>query len=259
VGRRTRAQLQLEPQVRLQTPQTTPLTSPALDGDADLPRAAGLAPAALHLGEESVGDAAAPRLAPRSPDDLGALPAPIASLVRQQLDLLAVPVVNWQGQAWPGAMMNGAFWRESQAGAQAQPEESDPGEEHGAHGPQKEGVSAVWRTRLSMHMPSLGPVEIDLRLTGKTLELRIAAADVNAATTLQNAASVLPGRMAAAGLQLAQCLVRKTPEPLPTGEMSDAETFRTAGLDENRSNNNASADSSGTSPVAWSAPPCLTG
>jgi hypothetical protein len=109
-------------------------------------------------------------------------------LVRQQLELLAQPLLRWSGQAWPGATLD---WDIA--------EEQD--ERQGAA--DDAGPARRWNTRLALSLPALGAVEARLSLDGNTLQLQLRAAEQTTVSLLNAAGTELPGRMDAQGLQLA--------------------------------------------------------
>jgi len=75
-------------------------------------------------------------------------------LVRQQLEVLEQPVLAWRGDFWPG-----------------QPGEIELSEDRNA--PDQAGDERVFATRLALELPRLGPVEAVLRITGKSLQVRV--------------------------------------------------------------------------------------
>ncbi len=110
------------------------------------------------------------------------------TLVRQQLDTLATQQFRWMGEAWPGTPMQWQITREQDdnpARGQGEPDAIAGG---------------VWSTRLVLEFPNLGTVEARLRLTGNSIEARLAApASVN---LLAGARTQLQDRLAATGLDL---------------------------------------------------------
>jgi len=109
-------------------------------------------------------------------------------LVRQQLELLAQPLLRWSGQAWPGAAMDWDI-AEEQDPRQGADDEAEP--------------ARRWRTRVALSLPTLGAVEARLSIDGNTLQLHLRAAEQATVGLLNAAGTELPGRMDAQGLQLA--------------------------------------------------------
>jgi hypothetical protein len=107
------------------------------------------------------------------------------ALVRQQLDLLAVPVFRWSGEAWPGVKMD---WEIQ--------EERD--EQHEAH----DAAPRVWNTRLNVSLPALGVIEMRLSLADNTLQARLAAIQGKSMALLRSEGETLRERLEVAGLQL---------------------------------------------------------
>jgi len=144
---------------------------------------------------------------PRSED--GAQQAPLAALhpqalalVRQQLDLLAVPQFRWAGEAWPGASMD---WEIQEDQSSRQGAAND------------EPAQRRWTSRLGMTLPSLGSVEARLSILGSTLELRLAASESVTVDLLNSAGVELPQRFDALGLKLTALQIASlASEPVPT-------------------------------------------
>ena len=109
------------------------------------------------------------------------------ALVRQQLDLLALPVFRWGGEAWPSTPMDWEIHEElheRQAVADV------------------EAAQRTWTTRLSMTLPTLGLVEVRFSLAGSTLQVHLAARENATLALLSQGSNELPQRFSAAGLQL---------------------------------------------------------
>ena len=126
-----------------------------------------------------------------------ALPIPdrLLPVVHQQLDALATQQYIWQGQAWPGQMME---W-----------EIEDP-ERDGAEG---ETAEANWNTTLRLTLPRLGGVEASLHLTPAGVALRLRA-DEGALQALDSGAAALASALEAANLKLTGLVVeRREPRP----------------------------------------------
>jgi hypothetical protein len=111
------------------------------------------------------------------------------ALVRQQLELLAVPVFRWGGEAWPGVPM---AW-EIQEEAPQERQSTDDGE----------AVERTWSTRLALTLPTLKDVEVRISLAGTALQVRLAASEGATRELLGDAQAELPERLRQLGLQLA--------------------------------------------------------
>ncbi|WP_025917144.1 flagellar hook-length control protein FliK [Herminiimonas sp. CN] len=109
------------------------------------------------------------------------------ALVRQQLELLAVPVFRWSGEVWPGTQMD---WELSE-------ERNNPAETA-----EPEAAPRTWQTRLTMTLPTLGPIEVRLSLADTQLQAHLAAGAEASVAALRNDGDDLRQRFAAAGLQL---------------------------------------------------------
>lgn len=157
-GTRTLAQLACEPQAQLNKPSAGGLPGPE-----------------------------AQEAAAGAPEKNTAVHPEALALVRQQLELLAQPLLRWSGQAWPGAAMEWDITEEPEQPGQA----DEPTE------------ARRWSTRLALSLPTLGPVEARLSLDGNTLQLHLRAAEQTTVNLLDAAGTELPQRLDAQGLQLA--------------------------------------------------------
>jgi hypothetical protein len=119
-------------------------------------------------------------------------------LVRQQLDLLATNQFRWSGEAWPGATFQ---W-------EIEPRERD------AQAPDAAGSAPErsWRTRVTLSLPLLGPVDADLVLTGNLLAVRVQASATGGARLFSDGEHFRQ-QLDAAGIQLAGFTVRSLDEP----------------------------------------------
>lgn len=175
-GERTLAQLAREPQAHLGT----------LAGVSDVVPAAALA-AAPH--------------AQASQDPAAAIHPQAVALVRQQLELLALPLFRWSGEAWPGTPLE---W-------EIQEESKEP-----QGGPDETEVRRSWTSKLALELPTLGVLEARLSLAGSTLQLVLAARESATVSLLSQAGSGLPRRLGAVGLQLTGLQIGTlAPAPVP--------------------------------------------
>ena len=110
-----------------------------------------------------------------------------ATVVHQQLDLLATAVFRWSGQAWPEVPMT---WTIQEEGA-------DP--EGGAA---DEPAPRRWSTTVSLSLPRLGEVELRLSLTGPMVQAQLSASEAATAARLRTDSGALTKRLEAAGLRL---------------------------------------------------------
>ncbi|CAB3778482.1 flagellar hook-length control protein FliK [Pararobbsia alpina] len=131
----------------------------------------------------------APSLLPIHPDAL--------SIVRQQLELLqsVEPQFRWSGEAWPNTKM---YWEL----------DWDPDDIHAAD-------QRIWRTRISLELPTLGFVDAELTLTGHQLSARITA-DGQTVGTLKDGTSHFMRALASAGLDLQQLAIRDARGSVPS-------------------------------------------
>ena len=107
------------------------------------------------------------------------------ALVRQQLELLAVPVFRWSGEAWAGVKMD---WE-----IHEQREESQD---------TPQTTPRVWNTRLNVTLPTLGTVEMRISLADNVLQAHMAANQDASVALLRDDSKALRERLAVAGLKL---------------------------------------------------------
>lgn len=131
----------------------------------------------------------APALSPaRSGEHSAATIHPDAvPLVRQQLDVLAMPAFRWGGEAWPGTPME---WE-----IREEPDDTPAGA-------QTDAAQRTWSTRLAITLPTLKDVEVRLSLSGSSLQVHLGAREVATVALLGAGRDELPRRFADLGLQL---------------------------------------------------------
>jgi len=110
-----------------------------------------------------------------------------AVLVRQQLELLAMPVFRWSGEAWPDARME---WEIS--------ERKDGQQEAAA----AQGVARIWNTRVEITLPKLGTIELRVSVCGDKVHADMAASEDASRVVLRSEGTALRQRFADVGLQL---------------------------------------------------------
>jgi hypothetical protein len=119
------------------------------------------------------------------------VPRELVPLVQQQLNGLATQNFIWQGQVWPGQPM---WWEIS-------------GEPESQHSPEGEPPDQ-WQTRLKLNLPTLGGIDITLRLgAGDALAISVSTENPASEAKLRDSASTLREQLTAAGLTLTQLRV----------------------------------------------------
>ena len=144
-------------------------------------------------------EAAAPETA-RSGQPAAAIHPEAMTLVRQQLDLLALPVFRWTGEGWPGVPLDWEIREHA-------PEREDRQERPDDGG--TPAMAAPWTTRMTLSLPRLGTVEVRLGLAGTALQLSLHACEGGTVGELTQARSGLAQRFAAAGLDLTDLQIRQ--------------------------------------------------
>jgi hypothetical protein len=126
--------------------------------------------------------------APEAKPAASPMPESVASLVRQQLDGLATNNFSWQGQIWPGQQMQ---WEiadnlERQASGEIAAERE-------------------WQSRLKLSLPSLGALDVTLRLQpGGKIALAVNADSDGSEVRLRANIERLQKQLSSSGLELVQ-------------------------------------------------------
>ncbi|MBC2768487.1 flagellar hook-length control protein FliK [Pusillimonas minor] len=107
-------------------------------------------------------------------------------LVRQQLEVLANQTVAWRGEAWPNAPMDLEIQRREPGEAAAD------NQQH-------------WATRLTLHLPNLGEVQVRINLVGQQVLMHMVAPD--SANILSSNSDTLRASFNASGLALSQFVI----------------------------------------------------
>lgn len=126
----------------------------------------------------------------------------LVGLVRQQLDMLALPVFRWSGEAWPGIPLD---WEIRREGHEHEEPAGREGREEGAQAAQ--AAPQAWTTRMTLKLPRLGTVDARLGLAGSALQLRLDASQEGTVAVLNQAGAELSRRLGAVGLELAELRV----------------------------------------------------
>lgn len=122
----------------------------------------------------------------------------VATVVHQQLDLLATAVFRWSGQAWPEVPMAWTI-QEEEADSQGHAPEEPP--------------ARSWTTTVSLGLPRLGAVDLRLSLTGSRIQAQLAASEASSAARLRADSNRLVQRFEAAGLQLQELQIGAKGKP----------------------------------------------
>ena len=117
----------------------------------------------------------------------------LANLVQRQLDIVENQQLQLNGYAWPGQPM------------QLQIQQEHTNERTGSLGADEMGV---WSTSLSLKLPALGGVAARVRLVGQNVQVSFVAEENEASGLIQQHAEQLQSGMAAAGLTLANLVVK---------------------------------------------------
>lgn len=114
----------------------------------------------------------------------------LQGVVRHQLELLAAPVLRWEGDLWSGIFVALVIQAPDAFRDQHQEPDADrdDGEEEGA-----------WQSELTVHIEDFGPLRVHLRLAGTSLSLGIAVASTAVLERLEAGRSTLLSRLETRG------------------------------------------------------------
>lgn len=164
--------------------------------DANLATLAGLEAGVGRAGTadaESTQGGTARAAATEAPAARTPIPERLMPVVHQQLDALATQQYVWQGQAWPGQMLEWLIEDPQHEG------DSDGGDE----------AEPTWNTTLRLTLPRLGGVEAQLHLTPAGVALRLRADDDTTLQALDGGAAALASALEAVSLKLTGLVVER--------------------------------------------------
>ena len=122
--------------------------------------------------------------------DQPVLPA-LEGVLRHQLDMLAAPVLRWEGAPWAGAFMALTLQPPPH-----QREREQPGGEHRS----RPDAEAPWQTHLILRLARLGEVKVNLQLGAQRLALDLQA-EPDAVERMDAASGTLRERLGMLGFQ----------------------------------------------------------
>ncbi|MBF8224419.1 flagellar hook-length control protein FliK [Halomonas sp. 328] len=161
-------------------------------------------PAPLALPAAAQGEVAAQGEATERARELSRANEPIAEslqgVLRHQLELLVNPVVRWEGDVWSGIFM--ALVIQLPAGYEERARQEAEGEE---------GTDEAWASELTLVLPGLGEVAVQLRLVARRLNLTLDSGDASVVGRLEAGLPDLAGRLEALGFE-ARLAVRHRPD-----------------------------------------------
>lgn len=119
----------------------------------------------------------------------------LQSLVRQQLEMLVMPTIRWEGDVWAGIFMALVI--------------NLPAREEGAEGTQQEGEpDGGWRSEMQLDVPNLGAFSASLWLYRNVLSIDFTTASAQAYQRIDAGLPALEKRLSALDLQKVQLRAR---------------------------------------------------
>lgn len=118
-------------------------------------------------------------------------PHPLHTLLTQQLQVLESPHFVWRGELWPGQPLEWTLARDPES------TDGDPAS------PAALAAEAAWESRLRLELPTLGAVEVRIRLDAtQAFSIRVVPAETGSLSRLQAGRDGLAHRLDAAGCKL---------------------------------------------------------
>ncbi|WP_116366339.1 flagellar hook-length control protein FliK [Parahaliea mediterranea] len=168
-GRLSADQLALEPQMSARPQPAPPAVGAAPTHADDAP-------------ERPLPEGSPARLSEAQP---ARLPETLAGVVRHQLEMLATPVVRWEGDVWDGLFLALAIFAPEVAWDEGrQPGRQGAGDESGKHDDKSDDKhddssdagEDTWRTELELDLAQRGRLQVRMTLQAQALTLELAAA-----------------------------------------------------------------------------------
>ncbi|MFY0989114.1 flagellar hook-length control protein FliK [Halomonas sp. C05BenzN] len=116
----------------------------------------------------------------------------LQGIVRHQLEMLAMPVLRWEGDVWTGIFMVLVM--------QLPPGEREGQEAAGEEEGREERESQGWRSGITLQVAGLGEVGVDLWLRGERLDLDLSAREAGVRRELERGVGRLTPRLEVCGL-----------------------------------------------------------
>ncbi|MFD2190272.1 flagellar hook-length control protein FliK [Pistricoccus aurantiacus] len=132
----------------------------------------------------------------------------LQTILRHQLEMLALPVLRWEGEAWSGLFM-------ALIVTPPEPRNGNSGEEEGEA--QAEEESSAWQSELSLTLERLGRLDVKLRLDAKGVDLALFAEDPEVVRVLRGGQESLRSRLKGSGVGEVALHILQQPET-PRGE-----------------------------------------
>ncbi|MFV8781623.1 flagellar hook-length control protein FliK [Microbulbifer sp. SA54] len=123
-------------------------------------------------------------------------------LLRQQFELLAVPQLRWDGDAWPGLHLEIRLEYQQIVGDVCSNSSEGEQKEHAEH-----EDAAVWQADLTLALPNLGKLAVQLHLRGDSLKLIVVPASEVAEDLVTGWLAELRDQLTAIGLSDIQLIV----------------------------------------------------
>lgn len=130
------------------------------------------------------------------------IPEALQGLLRQQLEMVAAPVLRWEGDAWTGLFL--ALVIELPPELRRGPGDHDHEGQDASDAPEGD---AEWRSELSLEVAELGSLRARLKLCGDRLDLELSSAQASVLEVLKSGSDDLRERLLACGLASASVRV----------------------------------------------------
>ncbi|MBD3894458.1 flagellar hook-length control protein FliK [Halomonas sp. ML-15] len=122
----------------------------------------------------------------------------LQGMIRHQLEVLVTPVLRWEGDVWSGIFMALMIQLPDERERRSQGDE-DAGQAD---------EEPAWHSTLSLTLPALGEIQVDLRLKGERVALTLESASQQVVERLEGGKEVLHDRLTARGFSQVSLLAR---------------------------------------------------
>ncbi|SFH44566.1 flagellar hook-length control protein FliK [Modicisalibacter xianhensis] len=188
-----RIQPQVPPHAQSPLVYTSSSSAPAVMQGAQVPAAPGESQPAQGQTANLADDAMQESPRPSISGSDGRADDALQGIVRHQLELMVTPTLRWEGDLWSGMFMALAIHV-----PEAMDRQGGKGGEPSGEGNDDE--EAVWHSQLTLQLPRLGTLGVNVYLRESSLNMTLECADTASLATLQAASQDLETRLGRCGL-----------------------------------------------------------
>lgn len=150
---------------------------------------------------------------PQSPL-LDPLSEALQGLVRHQLEMLVTPVLRWEGDIWSGVFMALMIQVPGERERRHPKEEQEGGDGD-------DGADQAWRSSMSLRLPELGHIGVELRLWERRVALTLTSESPAVVERLDRGRDVLRERLETRGFEEVALLAKLSVGPVDDGVVAE--------------------------------------